>query len=148
MERLSGPAAEMTRQEWREFGFYYISNDEKREWHLYGSISGLRGLVDALSRYAANPRNADQAEHEHLGPHFYLTLTTWPEPRLDGRGIWGQPRDFERLAHLLRETLDVATAGQTSVIREHYTPSAEYALTLHIQPTSFDPSSLDPQLDA
>ncbi|WP_423201100.1 Imm32 family immunity protein [Corticibacter populi] len=146
MEKLSEPLAERTRQEWRDFGFYYISDAEALEWHLHGSKSGLLGLAEALDSYAGNSSNAVPSEHEHLGPHWYFTLTTWPESRLDGRGIWGQPRDFERLASLLREILDVATTGHTYIIRDQYVPSAEYALVLHIQQDSFDPASMDPQL--
>ena len=146
MEKLSGRVAEMTRQEWRDFGVYYISDDEERAWHLHGSKDRLLHFADLLDRYSANPARAAVSEHEHLGPHWYLTLTTHPEARLDGRGIWGQPTDFERLARLLRNAVGQATPGQACRIREQYVPNAEYDLILHVESDSFDPSSLDPQL--
>lgn len=146
MEKLSGRVAEMTRQEWRDFGVYYISDDKAQEWHLHGSAAGLVGLAETLERYARGPNRADQSEHEHLGPHWYLTLTTWPEPRLDGRGIWGQPHDFKRLADILRSTLGSSSPGQTHRIREQFASSTQYSLVLHVESDSFDPASLDPQL--
>ena len=91
MERLSGRVAEVTRQEWRDLGFYYLSDDNTCEWHLYGSREGLLRLSEMLERYAADPMHAPSPEHKHLGPHCYFTLTNGPGPRLDGRGIWGQP---------------------------------------------------------
>jgi len=144
MEKLSSRMADMTRQEWRDFGVYYISDDEAREWHLHGSTSGLVRLAEALERFARNPNRAAPSEHEHLGPHYYLTLTTWPEPRLDDRGIWGQPHDFERLGGI--GLLGSSSPGQTHCIREHFAPSARYSLVLHVESESFDPASLDPQL--
>ena len=146
MEKLSGRVAEMTRQEWREFGVYYISDDEAREWHLHGSASGLVRLAEALQRYAGDPNHAAPFEHVHLGPHCYLTVTTWPEPRLDSRGIWGQLHDFERLAGTLRNLLVSSSPGQTHYIREQFVSSAEYSIVLHVESESFDPASLDPQL--
>ena len=146
MEKLSGRIAEMTRQEWRDLGVYYISNDEERVWHLHGSKSCLLQFAALLERYGANPARAAVSEHEHLGPHWYLTLTNYPEARLDGRGIWGQPADFERLARLLRDAVSRASPGQTCKVREEYVPTAEYDLILHVETDSFDPSTLDPQL--
>ncbi len=146
MEKLSDRVAEMTRQEWRDFGVYYLSDDKAGEWHLHGGTSGLIRLVEALERYAGNPSRAAPSEHEHLGPHWYLTLTTWPEPRLDARGIWGQPHDFERLAGILRGVLGASSPGQVHYIREQFAPSAHYSLILHVESESFDPASLDPQL--
>jgi len=146
MGRLSARVAEETRQEWRDFGLYYISDDNTREWHLHGNREGLLRLAEALERYAANPANAPTSEHEHLGPHWYLTVTTWPEPRLDGRGIWGQPKDLERLALFLREALASALPSAVLRVGKQFTPNAEYDLVLHVEPESFDPASLDPQL--
>jgi hypothetical protein len=145
MEKLSGRAAEMTRQEWRELGVYYTSDDNAEEWHLHGSKSGLVRLAKTLVRFAGNPNQA-LSEHAHLGPHSYLTLTTWTEPRLDDRGIWGQPNDFDRLASILLDLLGSSSPGQTRCIREQFASSAQYTLVLHLESESFDPASLDPQL--
>lgn len=146
MERLSERAADITRQEWRDLGLYYISDEASKQWHLYGSKFGLLGFAQILDSYAANPVNAGQSEHQHLGPHMYLTLTTWPIARIDDRGVWGLSQDIHRLANQLRNELRSVAPGQVLRVKEQYTPAAEYALCLHVQPDSFDPASLDPQL--
>jgi hypothetical protein len=146
MEKLSDHAAEMTRQEWRDFGLYYISDEASKEWHLHGSRLGLLGFAKILDSYAANPANVSQSEHEHLGPHMYLTLTSWPVARLDDRGIWGLPQDLHRLANYLRSALASAVPDQVLLVKEQYAPTAEYALFLHVEQDFFDPATLDPQL--
>jgi hypothetical protein len=145
MEKLSGRVAEITRQEWRELGVHYSSDDNTKEWHLHGSKSGLIRFAKKLEWFARN-QNRALSEHVHLGPHSYLTLTTWPEPRLDDRGIWGQPDDFDRLADIFVGVLDSSSPRQTHCIREQFASSAQYILVLHIEAESFDPASLDPQL--
>ena len=117
-----------------------------KEWHLYGSKLGLLGLAKILDSYAANPANIGQSEHEHLGPHTYFTLTTWPVARLDEHGIWGVPQDLHRLANHLRGTLVSALPGQVLRVKEKYTPAAEYALCMQVEQDLFDPARLDPQL--
>jgi hypothetical protein len=146
MEKLSDHAAEITRQEWRDFGLYYISDEASKEWHLHGSSLGLLGFTKILDSYATNPANVGQSEHEHLGPHMYFTLTSWPVARLDDRGIWGLPQDFHRLANYLRIALASAMPDQVLLVKEQYTPAAEYVLFLHVEQDFFDPASLDPQL--
>lgn len=146
MERLSKQAAEQTRQAWRDFGLFYASNTSSRSWHLHGSRAGLLGFADLLDAFAAKYAGHDDSEHEHLGPHMYLTLTAWPTARLDQRGIWGTSPDFRRLAGHLRGILATAQPGDVPVVRESCTPSAEYALCLHVKADRFDPASLDPQL--
>jgi hypothetical protein len=146
MEKLSARAAEITRQEWRNFGLYYISDDGTKEWHLHGSKLGFFQFARILDIYASNAANAGQSKHEHLGPHRYLTLTTWPTARLDERGVWGSPQDMHRLVNQLRDVLAGAATDQILQVKEQYTLSAEYALCLHVDQDSFDRASLDPQL--
>jgi hypothetical protein len=146
MEKLSARPAQDTRQDWREFGYYYDIDDTAKEWHLHGSASGLLNFASSLEAYAANPANASISEHEHLGPHMYLVLTTWPTAKLDGHGVFGQPSDLLRLAGLVRKYLASASAGQVVRIGQEYAPFAEYSLCLHVHQDGFDPASLDPQL--
>lgn len=146
MEKLSPGAAQDTREEWRDLGYYYVSDDVAKEWHLHGSAPGLLGFVRSLESYAANPANAAVSEHEHLGPHMYLVLCTSPTAKLNGSGIFGQSSDMLRLAHLVRAGLSTSAPGQVLRVREQFTPSAEYTLCLHVHKHTFDPASLDPQL--
>ena len=146
MEKLSPDAAQDTREEWRDLGYYYVSDDVAKEWHLHGSASGLLGFVRSLESYAANPANAAVSEHEHLGPHMYLVLCTSPTAELNGSGIFGQNSDMLRLAHLVRNELRTSPVGQVLRLREQFASTAEYTLCLHVERDSFDPASLDPQL--
>src|SRR4051812_33238841 len=120
MEKLSALATEATRKEWRDLGFYYISDDIAKEGHLHGNASGLLNFVRSLESYAGNPANAGESEHEHLGPHMYLTLTTWPTAKLDARGVSGQPNDLLRLAGYLRKELEIASSGQVLRVGQQY----------------------------
>jgi hypothetical protein len=54
-----------TRREWRELGFFCDRNDQKKEWRLIGSRSGLLRFHDALLEYVDDPCNDYQSEHEH-----------------------------------------------------------------------------------
>ena len=146
MKTLSTLAAQATRHEWRELGFYYRSNEQEQAWHLHGSRVGLLKFADRLEDYARSSAHIRPSEHEHLGPHRYLTLITWPEPRIDNRGVWGSSADFQRLATMIREACRSAASGQTCRIRERYAEDAAYALLLHFHSDEFDPASLDPQL--
>ena len=69
----------MTREGWRELGFYYDFDEARFCWRLIGSRSGLLKLRDILNGYADDPRNEQISEHEHYGPYSYLKLMTWAE---------------------------------------------------------------------
>ena len=146
MEKLSARAAQDTREDWREFGYYYAIDDAAKEWHLHGSVSGLLRFANSLEAYGAIPANERTSEHENLGPHMYLVLATWPVAKLDGHGIFGQAGDMLRLASLVRKCLARAFSGQVLRICQEYAPAAEYTLCLHVHQDAFDPASLDPQL--
>jgi len=135
-----------TREEWREFGFFYTNDDSAKEWLLSGDKTGLLGFADMLDFYAANPRFAAESEHEHFGPHWYLKVITWPETRIDGHAIWGSQADVARLAQLVRSAVNAAQAGDSINIREQYSDESEYTLVLKVQVDGFDAASLDPQL--
>lgn len=103
MEPLSALAAEATRQDWRELGFFYPSDDFGQVWHLHGSREGLGKFADRLESCARSSDVALNRGHEHLGPHCYLALTAWTHADIDRSGIRGQACDFERMAGLVRD---------------------------------------------
>ncbi|KRA74499.1 hypothetical protein ASD78_13630 [Lysobacter sp. Root667] len=146
MTELSDRMKADTREEWREFGFFYTSDDSAKEWLLSGDKAGLLGFADMLDAYAAEPRFATKSEHEHFGPHWYLKVVTWSEARIDGHAIWGSQADIARLAQLVRSAVKAAQAGDSINIREQYSGDSEYTLVLKVQVDGFDPASLDPQL--
>ena len=144
--KLSEKGKELTRREWREFGVYYRSDESTCEWHLHGNREGFGQLAGYIEAFAKGRCQEDEQAHEHLGPHWYLTLEGWHVPRLDKRGIWGTPDDLERIATMIRAGTNRAQDGSSVCIGEEYASNAEYVLVMHVEPDSFDAASLDPQL--
>ena len=146
MDILSPKAAEMTRREWRDLGFFYFSDDDVKEWQLTGSKEGLLRFADSLDAYATDPQFAAQSEHDHFGPHMYLKVMTWPDAGIDGRSIHGTQEDIQRLAVLVRQKLSAAHAGEVVSVGSEYVADAEYKIVFRVKEDGFDPASEDPQL--
>lgn len=146
MEPLSALAAESTRRDWRELGFFYLSDYFGQVWHLHGSLEGLGKFADRLESYAHSSDAALNRGHDHLGPHCYLALTAWTHADIDKSGIRGQACDFERMAGLVRDACASVEPGQTLRVREQFGTQTAYALILHVHADEFDPASLDPLL--
>ena len=139
---------EMTKQEWRELGFFYDCDDQKKVWTLTGSRTGLLRFRDALLSYVADPRKAQKSEHEHYGPYMYLVVMTWPETGIDGHAIFGSLADLARLAKLVEAKLVAAQAGSSFVIREEFAADSAYALAFDLREEGFDPATADTLLPA
>jgi hypothetical protein len=135
-----------TRKEWRDLGYFYDRNDSGKEWRLVGSRSGLLKFRDLLLRYAANPRNAENSEHDHYGPYMYLKVMTASEPGIDRDAVYGAVEDLRQLASLVETKLKNTRAGSVLRIQEEFTPDCEYSLLLDVRDESFDPGSADPEL--
>lgn len=142
----SSAVNERTRQEWRELGFYYESDDESKEWLLVGSRAGLLRFRDILLEYTNEPRNATKSEHDHYGPYMYLKVMTWPESGIDGDSIHGPLDDLRRLASIVEKNLLQAEAGATIRIADEFSEKSEYTLMLAVREDDFDPPSVDPEL--
>jgi hypothetical protein len=141
-------ADRMIRDEWRELGFFYECDDLSKTWRLVGSRAGLLRFRDALLSYVAEPRNAAKSEHEHYGPYMYLTVTTWDEPGVDGRSIFGSLPDLARLAALIESKLTPARPGTSVRILHEFAADEAYAVILEVKEDGFDPATADPQLPA
>jgi hypothetical protein len=90
---LSDATNQATKREWRELGFHYHRDDQRKVWKLTGSRAGLLHFRDALLSYVANPRNALKSEHRHYGPYSYFEIMTCPEAGFDRRAIRGRLED-------------------------------------------------------
>lgn len=134
----------VTRREWRELGFHYDRDDESKVWKLTGSASGLLRFRDILLDYVGNPAYDAKSEHQHYGPYSYLEIMTWPEAGFDDHAIYGSFADLARLASLIGAKIASATPGSEIRIREEYSPSSPYSLTLACREDGFDPASADP----
>jgi hypothetical protein len=137
---------EATRKEWRDLGFFYELDDDRREWRLVGSRSGLLKFRDLLMQYVANPRNEAESEHDHYGPYMYLKISTWSEAGVDGNAIYGTLQDLRRLAGIIDAKLQDARPGTILRIQEDFAEGCEYCLVLDVRDERFDPASADPEL--
>jgi hypothetical protein len=138
---------EATRSEWRELGFYYHRDDSANEWQIVGSLEGLSRFAGLLRSYVADPRNAQESEHEHYGPYMYLEVMTWNEPGIDEHSIHGTVAQLARLASLVEEKISMIQPGGRMRIREEYAPSSTYALVLERRDDAFDPATPDGNLN-
>ena len=135
-----------TRKEWRDLGFFYDRDDDRNEWRLVGSPSGLLKFRDVLMHYVATPRNQANSEHDHYGPYMYLTILTWSEAGMDRNAIYGTLQDLRRLAGMIEAKLEDTRAGSAFRIQEEFARNCEYSLLLDVRDEDFDPASADPEL--
>jgi hypothetical protein len=134
----------LTREEWRELGFFYDMNKEQRFWRVRGSVQGLLGLCRMLRDYARDERNFHLSEHEHYGPYMYLELMTWTEPKFDHHAWSGRLEDFVRLATVIEGKLAGARPEDVFIIDAEYSDRNEYTLRIEVADDAFDPASADP----
>jgi len=144
-EAINEAINEATRREWRELGFYYDRDDVQKIWRLVGSRSGLANFADALAKFAADPRNARQSEHEHFGPYFYLEVGSWPHAEITDHWVAGPLPSLERLSLNIRKLLSGVKPGQAVLLRSSFAPSSPYELRLEVTPDNFDPAKEDPR---
>jgi len=135
---------EETKDEWRELGFYYICDDDAKEWILTGSKSGLMRFCECLGVYGKNEGNSGVSEHDHFGPYMYLKIMTWSEAGVNGRSIHGSLKDLLRLSELIKNKLEASREGDSVVISSEYTETCEYKIRLNVMSHGFDPASPDP----
>ncbi|MBH0014336.1 hypothetical protein I6F66_19895 [Pseudoalteromonas sp. NZS100_1] len=143
MNKLSPKLAEMTREEWRELGFYYIIDDDSKAWNLYGSVDGLSNFITEILKFTA--RDEVKGEHEHLLPHWYLTLQYDDGFDICERGILASKIELLIFIDILKQLLLKAKVGEIIGLHNHV-KSASYRMYLHVKGADFDPSKLDPQL--
>jgi hypothetical protein len=138
---------DVTRQEWRELGFFYDRDDASKEWRLVGSCDGLCRFSSLLREYVADPRNEMKSEHEHYGPYSYLEVMTWPEAGFDHHAVRGPLGALDALASLVDAKIGAMKTGDKVRIGDEFAAGTTYALVLDLRDDDFDPSSLDANLD-
>jgi len=138
----------MSKQEWRELGFFYDCDDQTKVWTLTGSRTGLLRFPAALLSYVADPCKTQKSEHEHYGPYMYLVVMTWPDAGIDGHAIFGPLADLARLAKLVEAKLAMARPGSSFAIRAEFAADSAYALAFDLREEGFDPATADTLLPA
>jgi hypothetical protein len=140
---MSNKLKEITKEEWRELGFYYEQDENERNWNLVGSRNGLLKLTEILDIYCSNPRKKQLSEHDHLGPYMYLKIVTMNECVIDENGIYGSIVDLERLSRIVREALNKAKPFDRIIIDRAYSEINKYKIVLEVREEGFDPASED-----
>src|SRR5262245_59820689 len=101
-----------TREDWRELGFYYATQEEPPGWLVIGPPAGLSRFVSLLDDYVQDSRNATLSGHEHYGPYMYLKVQTSEAPEIDRQSIRGSLPDLARLRDLIAAALRSHGPGQ------------------------------------
>jgi hypothetical protein len=134
---------EVTRQEWRELGFFYEIDDKAKEWRIRGSRAGLFGFARVLFEYSKDPRRQRLSEHAHFGPYSYLEIGTWNARVIDGHWIAGTLEDLNVLSGLVAQEILRAKPGDAFGLRDAYAPDSPYELRLELCGDDFDPAAAD-----
>ncbi len=137
-------AHEVTRQAWRELGFFCGKNDAAKEWRIVGSVTGLRKFAAEIRAYASNPANDRLSEYIQLGPAMNLEIGTSHQTEITEQWIGGPLVDLLRLATFIERSAQANVVGKCVALRSNFSPMAPYELILDVRDDAFDPASADP----
>jgi hypothetical protein len=135
---------ELTKEEWRELGFFYDQDHAARCWRLVGSRSGLLNFATLLDDYVADERNETLSEHDHFGPYWYLKIVTWSEPLITEDDVRGTLVDLKGLSALTKKRLENVSPGDVFEIDKEYSEKNEFKLRFEVRDEVFDPADEDP----
>ncbi|MFO0490029.1 MAG: hypothetical protein ACK5ZY_17310 [Cyclobacteriaceae bacterium] len=137
---------EMLRREWRELGIYYKTDNDTREWKIYGDRKGIENLGTIIKEYCDKRENFQVSEHIHLGPYSYLKIMTWDRPFINTDVIAGTIKDLKKLSELITEKLKNAKTGDIFTIDKEFGDNNEAKITFKVMTDNFDPVTMDEQL--
>lgn len=138
----------MTRDEWRELGFFYDQDEAAKAWRIVGSRDGIRRFVRLLRDYVSNPASARLSEHAHYGPHMYLKVVTATGAAITRTAIAGAPEDLLRLADVVEAKLTSAPECREFTVASDWTSEADFSLLFEVRPDGFHPADADPLLSS
>ena len=133
------------RNEWRELGFYYDTDDRLsvNQWRFFGSKQGLQNFVTLLDEYTSNPNNNEISEHDHYGPCSYLKIMTWNVPTITNDYIAGTIQDLKELRNIIADKLQKSEPGETFNIDKEYGKDNTITAKFFVMSHNFDPVSMD-----
>ena len=137
---------EKLRREWRGLGVYYETDDDTREWKIYGDRKGIENLGTIIKEYSAKPENSQVSEHIHLGPYSYLKIMTWDRPLITTDFIAGTIDDLKKLSGLIKEKLKNTKTGDSFSIDKEFGDDNKAKITINVMADNFDPVTMDEQL--
>lgn len=137
---------EMLRREWRELGVFYETDNETKEWKIYGDRKGIENLGTIIKDYCDTAGSSQISEHVHLGPYSYLKIMTWDSPFITTDVIAGTIDDLKKLSGLIKEKLRNANTGDSFTIDKEFGDNNEAKITINVMTDNFDPATMDEQL--
>jgi hypothetical protein len=137
---------ERNRKEWRELGVYYETDDNSKEWKIYGDRKGIENLISIINQYCNNETNHQISQHIHLGPYSYLKMMTWDSPFITTDVIAGTIDDLKKLCGLIKDKLQKAKTGDSFTIDKEFRGNNEAKITVNVMRDNFDPVTMDEQL--
>lgn len=143
---MSEVLQEITKEDWRELGFFYEQDENEKHWNFIGSRSGLLQFTSILDKYCSNPQNDRISEHDHLGPYMYLKIVTMDECVINENGIYGSIEELKHLSNLVRENLFNVKPYDRIIIDNEYSLANEFDIVLDVREDGFDPASADSEL--
>lgn len=136
----------ITKEEWRQLGYYYEIDEINKKWIIVGSLFGIRNFISQLNEYANNSKNSKISEHDHWGPYMYLKIMTNTDPVINKNCISGSLSDLKRLSEIIDKKLNDNLINTTLEIKEEYSKDCEYSIQFKIMEYGFDPATEDKQL--
>jgi hypothetical protein len=133
----------ITKEEWRQLGYYYEIDKKSKNWIIIGSPFGLNEFSRQLKEYAKNLKNEGIGEHDHWGPYGYLKIMTWSEPDITDDAIQGSLEDLKQLADLIKDKIQDDGIGKKVNIKSEYAGNADFGIEFQVMPYGFDPASAD-----
>lgn len=135
---------EDTKAEWRELGFFYDRDEEKKEWLFRGDREGLLKLAELFRRYGKNEKNRSLFEHDHYGPYMYFkVITVFEEKGFNENAIYGDLEDIFQLGGIIEKRITKMKVGNVEALRSEYSPESTYEMKLILEADGFDPVSVD-----
>ena len=135
-----GRVASLARDGWRELGFWYECDVERKCWNFRADRKGVNEFAAAVRRFLGAPESHEIGEHVHLGPYSNLRFVTAARPQAGWRGIEGRRADFEQLAAELEQLARGAGEG-SHALGEGWASGDSYRLVLTVEEDGFDPAS-------
>lgn len=149
-----GEVARITRDAWRELGFWYECDMANRSWKVRADRRGIMELAEIVRSFLSSAAAADVGEHLHLGPFANLRVIRSDRPLISWRGIAGAPSDLKQF---VAELEAIATTLATNSTAERVPPyelgsafghDDGFRFIVQPEPEGFDPAGADPTLGA
>ena len=139
--------ASITRDAWRELGFWYDCDVAGKRWTFRADRRGVAALAAEVQRFLESPESAITGEHTHLGPYSNLRFIAAERPQISWRGLAGRREDFARLAAEL-DAIAQASGDGVRTIGAGFEGADGFSAVIAVECDGFDPASAESAIEA